>query len=428
MVYPASASSNSFRRGSGSFRSRNRPVSQNRSYQSSSSSQGGYRGAYKRSGRRPYQNRGKISHIPREKYVCAATEVTETESMYVCERTFSDYSVPEILKQSISRRNYLHPTKIQDQVIPSVLAGKDILGLACTGSGKTAAFLIPIISHIYHDNKQRCLIITPTRELAAQIRDQVNWLSAGMNIRSVLTIGGSNLRRQTSDLRRDYSVIIGTPGRLTDLQQRRSIQMDSFGTVVLDEVDRMLDMGFIHDIRGIITSLPERKQSLFFSATISREAERLANEFLKEPIRIQTDEQLPAVSIDQNIVSINPAQNKIDVLHELLKDPEFKKVLVFSRTKHGADKLARVLFQRGLSVDSIHGNKTQGRRMKAINGFKKSLINILVATDVASRGLDVDDITHVINYDEPATYEDYIHRIGRTGRVGKKGHALTFVS
>lgn len=368
------------------------------------------------------------SHIPREKYINTTPQLSEAFSVYVSDRTFNDYAVPALLKNNIASRDFIHPTKIQDQVIPQVLAGKDVLGLACTGSGKTAAFLIPIIAKIHTGERKRCLIITPTRELAAQINAEVGWLARGMNINSVLTIGGSSIGRQMSDLRRNHSIVIGTPGRLTDLNRRRSLQMDAFGTIVLDEVDRMLDMGFIHDIKFLLSLLNKQKQSLFFSATISKEAERLANEILVQPVRIQTDSQMPAGSIEQNIISVGSSQDKVDVLDNLLKQPAFVKVLVFSRTKYGADKLARILLRRGHSVDSIHGNKSQNNRNRAISSFKSDLISVLVATDVASRGLDVDDITHVINYDEPNTYEDYIHRIGRTGRVGKKGNALTFVS
>jgi superfamily II DNA/RNA helicase len=420
----------------GGFR---RTSAQSSSYTSGSSASGGSfspnrSDSYNRPrfGRQPYRQsrgRGRTSYIPREKYINTAPQFSEAVSVYVSDRTFDDYEVPIQLKQNIAGRNFIHPTKIQDQVIPHVLSGKDVLGLASTGSGKTAAFLIPIIAKLYSGAGigGKCLIITPTRELAAQIRDEISWLASGMRITSVLTIGGASLRGQIRELRENHSIVIATPGRLTDLYQRRSVRMEDFSTIVLDEVDRMLDMGFIHDIKFLISTLSQQKQSLFFSATISTQTERLANELLKEPVRIQTDQQLPAVSIEQNIVNVSPSQNKIDVLDDLLKRPEFEKVLVFSRTKHETDRLAKTLFQRGHSVDSIHGNKSQGRRMKAIMGFKRNSIKVLVATDVASRGLDVDDITHVINYDEPASYEDYIHRIGRTGRVGKKGCALTFV-
>jgi superfamily II DNA/RNA helicase len=370
---------------------------------------------------------GRGGFISRDKYVAKAKD-TKTVSIYVENTSFNDFEIDTKLTKNIEFRKYTSPTKIQAEAIPYLLKGKDLLGIASTGSGKTGAFLIPMIDKILKDRTQKCLVITPTRELAFQIQNELREFTRRMNVYSALVIGGANIRKQIYALERNPQFVIATPGRLKDLYERRKIRLDTFNNVILDEVDRMLDMGFIKDITLLISKLSQMKQSLFFSATMNTQAERIANRFLKNPIKVQTEKQSPQANVDQDIVEVTSVYKKLEILHELLIKEGFDKVLIFSRTKRGADKLSYRLRDRGFKVDAIHGDKTQYKRTTAITNFRTNRINILVATDVASRGIDIPDITHVINYDEPATYEDYIHRIGRTGRVGKKGKALTFVS
>jgi ATP-dependent RNA helicase RhlE len=278
-----------------------------------------------------------------------------------------------------------------------------------------------------NDGTQTCLIVEPTRELASQIQDEFRELSRNTNLKSVLIIGGKSIRDQMFILNKRPHFIICTPGRLKDIYERRGVNLDEVNNVVLDEVDRMLDMGFIDDIRFIISKLNPERQSLFFSATMSFKSEAVANSLLKNPVKIEVEKQSPQKNVDQDIVRISGEKRKEDVLYDLLCKEEFKRVLVFTRTKRNADKLSDYLYDKKMNVDALHGGKRQSQRTRIINDFKKGNINILIATDVASRGLDVSDITHVVNYDEPECYDDYIHRIGRTGRAGKKGIALTFI-
>lgn len=408
------------RRPSYGFRSKNKKQYSNRGTLRSYSS---YNDRYfKRGGRSRQGSR----YISRDKYISKARE-SDTPSIYVSDRSFNDFDLSPEIQRNIKARKYTNLTKIQAQAIPYILEGKDLLGIACTGSGKTGAFLIPMIDKILKDRRQKCLVITPTRELAFQIQDELRQFTRGTSIRSVVVIGGASMHRQILAIERDPQFVIATPGRLKDLFERRKIRLEKFNNVILDEVDRMLDMGFVRDISFLISKLPKQKQSLFFSATVAQKAERIAHTLLRNPVKVQTEKQLPIKNVDQDIVEVKSVFKKVEVLHNLLIKEDFEKVLIFSRTKRGADKLTYELRDRGFNVDAIHGDKTQFKRTTTIAKFRANTINILVATDVASRGIDIPDITHVINYDEPATYEDYIHRIGRTGRVGKKGTALTFV-
>ena len=270
------------------------------------------------------------------------------------------------------------------------------------------------------------LVVVPTRELAFQIDEELRAFAAGSGLYSAACIGGAPIGKQITELRHGPQFVIGTPGRLKDLMQTRHLDLGGFKTVVLDEADRMLDMGFINDMRFMMDRLPKERHTLFFSATLSREIEALIHDFLKDPARVSVKTRDTAKNIDQDIIRIR-GKNKYDVLKELLAEEGFDKVLVFSRTKHGAEKLSKALKADGISSQSIHGNKTQVARQKALDEFKDGKVRVLVATDVAARGLDISDISHVINYDVPATYDDYVHRIGRTGRADKKGKALTFV-
>ena len=277
------------------------------------------------------------------------------------------------------------------------------------------------------DSSQRFLIVVPTRELAMQIQDEFMQLARNTGMRSVLIMGGNSMGKQIGVLKRDPNFVIATPGRLKDLVGRKAIDLLRINNVVLDEVDRMLDMGFIEDIRFIISKLNEKKQSLFFSATMNKKSEEIANTLLKRPVKIHVEEEVRGKNVDQDVIRLKDGENKFDVLCEYINKEEFKKVLIFTRTKRQADTLSNKLIEKGIKVNALHGDKRQSQRTRIIDSFKKDYLNILIATDVASRGLDINNITHVINYDMPENYDDYIHRIGRTGRAGKKGYALTFV-
>lgn len=339
---------------------------------------------------------------------------------------FSDFLIAEQIKVNIQNKGYTTPTAIQDQVIPQVLEGRDVIGIANTGTGKTGAFLIPLVNKVLYNRSQKVLIVAPTHELAVQINEELKIFAKDMNIYSVLLIGGSGMFSQIQGLRKQHDFVIGTPGRIKDLKMRGKLNLANYNNIVLDEVDRMLDMGFIHDMKFIISHLPGHRQSLFFSATFPPQVAPIAQTLLRNPITISVKSQETARNIDQDIIKIN-GRNKIDVLHNLLTEDGFDKVLVFGRTKWGIEKLSKTLQLRGFKAQAIHGNKNQNQRQRALDQFKREEIQVLLATDVASRGLDIDDVTHVINFDAPMSYEDYVHRIGRTGRADKKGKAITFV-
>lgn len=371
-------------------------------------------------------NQVKRSRIDVSRFVCQAQKV-ETEVKYVPQNQFADFNVNSKLKQNIASRGYGNPMPIQDQAIPHILMGKDLVGIANTGTGKTAAMLIPLIDKVFNDRSQKIIIITPTRELAFQIEDEFRQFAQNLGIWSVVCVGGMNINRQIINLRRNPNFVIGTPGRLEDLIQRKILDLSRFKNIVLDEVDRMFDMGFYNDIKKLLSYLPAERQSLFFSATISSSINDLIQKFLKNPITISVKTGETAANVDQNIIRTSGYSQKIETLHQLLVKEEFKKVLIFGQTKRGVEKLSRTLYERGFKSQSIHGDKNQHKRQKALDLFKAEQINILVATDVAARGLDIPDVSHVINFDIPNTYEDYVHRIGRTGRANKTGQALTFV-
>lgn len=411
----------------------------NSSSSSSSSSRGGFRSNNKRGGfgggRRSFGHGGgrrgggrggfKSSFKFDLNLLVRKAEVVE-QAPYANVNVFNDFNIHEKLKANIRNCGYDAPTPIQDQSIPHVLQGRDVVGIANTGTGKTAAFLIPIINQTFLDKDHRVLIIAPTRELAEQIENEFRKFSIGMGVYSTLCIGGSNIAGQIQRLRRNPNIVIGTPGRLKDLHQRKALNLHTFKTIVLDEVDRMLDMGFIVDIKYLISNLAQQRQSLFFTATMSHEVIGVMNSLMVDPITVSVKSGETAKNVDQDIVRVHGRQ-KIEVLHDLLIQEEFLKVLVFGKTKHGVEKLENELLDRGFKVASIHGDKRQSQRKRALDLFRRSQIKILLATDVASRGIDVADITHVINYDLPESYEDYVHRIGRTGRINKKGVALSFV-
>ncbi len=351
----------------------------------------------------------------------------QEEVIYTPHNTFADFAIVDALKENIASHGYTHPTPIQDQSISPILEGRDLIGLANTGTGKTAAFLIPIINKLYKDRNQQALIIAPTRELATQIQDELRKFTRDMKLHSTLLIGGANISRQMHEIRRNPHVVIATPGRLKDLIQRDAIFLEDFSTFVLDEVDLMVDIGFINDIRFFISYLPEVRQSLFFSATISPKVKEILSQFVQNPVTVSVKVQDTSQNVDQDVIRVTHRDQKIDQLHNLLITDGFDKVLIFGRTKHGVEKLSKDLEGRGFKVGAIHGNKKQGQRQRTLDSFKRNEIQVLLATDVAARGLDIDNVTHVINYEIPETYDDYIHRIGRTGRAGRQGVALTFV-
>lgn len=379
-----------------------------------------------RSGPSRFAARKKSSKLDISFFIKKAAVPSIVREVFVPEHSFADFELNSQLLHSIKQSGYLQPTPIQDKIILSVLGGKDVVGLANTGTGKTAAFLIPFIQKVLQNSQEQILIVTPTRELAIQIEEELQGITKNMHIYSTTCVGGEPIWIQVRKLRHRNNFIIGTPGRLLDLVKRGTLVLHGVHTVILDEADRMLDMGFINDIRLLIGYLPKERQTLCFSATMSKKIEALTSDFLKNPsiISVKTTE-IPE-NIEQDIVRIRDL-NKVDVLCDLLQNNEFKKVLVFGRTKRGIENLSRTLIRRGVKVESIHSNKTQAQRRRALLSFKNNRVQALVATDVAARGLHIENVTHVINYEIPETYDDYIHRIGRTGRGTQQGQALTFV-
>jgi ATP-dependent RNA helicase RhlE len=339
--------------------------------------------------------------------------VTDPE-MYEPKHKFTEFGLDAKLAFAVTSSGITSPTPIQDQIIPHILEGRDVIGLANTGTGKTAAFLVPLIDKTLREYNRQTLILAPTRELAIQIEEELRKFTKNFKIYSTVCVGGMNIRPQINGLRRKNHFIIGTPGRVLDLMDRGLIRPQTITTVVLDEADRMLDMGFIHDMRKILEDIPKDKETLFFSATMSKDIERLVNDFLNNPITVSVKKKDITGSIEQDVIRYG-TNDKFDTLVDLLKKPEFKRVLIFGAMKHSVEKLGKSLNQSGVRAESIHGNKSHPQRQRALQRFKRGDVTVLVATDVAARGIHVDDVTHVINYDLPSSYEDYVHRIGRTG-------------
>jgi superfamily II DNA/RNA helicase len=348
------------------------------------------------------------------------------EAPYVPKHTFNDFGLEKELAESIGAMGLVTPSAIQDQVIPLILEGNDVVGLAQTGTGKTAAFLVPVIHKTLLQRGRMTLILTPTRELAIQVEQELRKLTPRMNLHSTVCVGGMNIRPQIMGLRRKNHFIIGTPGRVQDLIDRGHIKPAGFTTIIFDEADRMLDMGFIHDMRQILKDVPDERETLFFSATMSKSVEGLVGEFLRNPITVSVRKTDITSSVTQDVVRYEH-HSKFDTLVSLLKKEEFTRVIIFGAMKHSVEKLSLELVHSGIKADAIHGNKSHPQRQRALKNFKDGRVQVLVATDVAARGIHVDDVSHVINYDLPGSYEDYVHRIGRTGRSDKRGQALTFV-
>ncbi|MDO8551681.1 MAG: DEAD/DEAH box helicase [bacterium] len=374
------------------------------------------------------RNQRRMKSLPNDPnlFIRKASQNSTTEE-FVAQNSFESFNLAPILKSNIDYKGYKTPTPIQDQAIRHILEGRDLIGLAETGTGKTAAFLIPLIQKMFTDRNSRTLVITPTRELAVQIQDEFRSFAHQTNLYSSLIIGGANMKRQIQSLQGNPHLVIATPGRLKDLIGQKAIHLGNYTNIVLDEVDLMVDIGFINDVKFFMGLLPQKRQSLFFSATISPKIQGILQVFVNNPVTVSVKKQEIPENIDQDVIRVSNPVEKLDKLHDLLIREGFDKVLIFGRTKHGIEKLNKALVSRGFKVGAIHGNKRQSQRQRVLQSFKASEIQILLATDVASRGLDIPNVTHVINYELPETYEDYIHRIGRTGRAGKIGMALTFV-
>src|SRR3989338_3067752 len=353
------------------------------------------------------------------------------EKPYVSKHTFADFPFNAQLHKNIAKAGYIHPRPIQDQSIHAILEHRDVFGMANTGTGKTAAFLLPLIEKISktkgQNKRETVLIMAPTRELALQIESDFKNLAFGFGMFSVACVGGLPIMRQIGEIKRGVSFVIGTPGRLRDLLDRKVLDLSTCHSVVLDEADRMLDMGFRDDMVYIIGKTAKEKQTLFFSATLSSEIKKLTEQYLKNPAFISVITGVTAKNIDQDVIRVRSKEEKLEKLHEVLKKDGSDKVLIFREMKHSVDTLAKELSHMGFKVGGIHGDKRSRERIRILDSFKQDKINILIATDVAARGLDIPDVTHVINYDVPQTYDTYVHRIGRTGRSGKAGTALTFV-
>jgi ATP-dependent RNA helicase RhlE len=345
--------------------------------------------------------------------------------------TFSNLNLIEPLVAALSKKGYTEPTPIQQQAIPSLLEGRDIFGCAQTGTGKTAAFALPILQLLHTGKKEaghriKALVLAPTRELALQINESFSAYGTNLGIRHTVVFGGVSQLAQTTAIKKGIDVLIATPGRLLDLMQQGFIKLNHIEFFVLDEADRMLDMGFINDIKKIITKLPSKRQTFFFSATAPAEIMSLANSLLHNPVKVNvTPVSSPASLVKQYVYHVKK-EDKRTLLKHVLKNDSIEHALVFTRTKRGADRVVKELNKSGIKAEAIHGDKSQGARERALNGFKKRTIRILVATDIASRGIDVDKLSHVINFEIPEQAETYVHRIGRTGRAGESGTALSF--
>jgi len=346
--------------------------------------------------------------------------------------SFSQLGLIPALERAVAGEGYVEPTPIQTRAIPFVLAGRDLLGLAQTGTGKTAAFALPILQRLAKQAPAgksrpiRCLVLTPTRELASQIQDSFATYGKHLPLTSFVIFGGVGMEAQKQALRTGMDILVATPGRLLDLAGQGLVELKGLEVFVLDEADRMLDMGFIHDVRKVIRLLPRLRQTLFFSATMPREAQELADQLLKHPETVAVAPPSTTVEqVDQEVYFVEKADKRA-LLVDVLRDQAMRRVLVFSRTKHGANRIAEHLVKAGIGAEAIHGNKSQNARERALAGFKAGKIRVLVATDIAARGIDIDDVTHVVNFDVPEVPETYVHRIGRTARAGATGMALSF--
>ena len=352
------------------------------------------------------------------------------EKPYIPERTFSELPLDGRLKDRIANKGFVNPTEIQDKTIEDLIAGHDLMGIANTGTGKTGAFIIPVIQQLLTSGAaNRALILVPTRELALQVEEEFKSLTQGLKLFCTCLIGGTSVGRNIQQLRRTNHVIIGTPGRVQDLIDRRALRLQNFSTLILDEFDRMLDMGFVNDVMRITDEMIDKKQTILFSATVNNKQKTSIAKLLDNPKEVRVSSgKTSAGHIEQNIVRIGRGEDKFDVLLNVIKQDDCYRVLVFAETKRWVGRLTTQLKKAGVMADEIHGDKSQSYRQRALQKFKAGKIQVLVATDVAARGIDVDDISLVVNYELPQDMESYVHRIGRTGRAGKPGKALTLVA
>jgi ATP-dependent RNA helicase RhlE len=397
------------------------PINSRRGYAYKSS-----RTPYSRPPREQRANKPKHGqYIDPAKFVKVA-EPVKMES-YVPKHKFIDFAIDSRLQANIIQKGFDTPTPIQDQTIALGLEGKDVIGIANTGTGKTAAFLVPILHQLMTDRQARALIVAPTRELAQQIETERRNLSKSGGVYGALLIGGSSYGPQLRDLRSNPNIVIGTPGRIKDHIEQRSLDLSRFNLVVLDEVDRMLDMGFVNDVKLLLSKLAEKRQSFYFSATMDPRVSGLITGFSPEAVTVSVKQGDTSSNVHQDVIPYAGKTNKLEALHTLLIEPVVSKAIVFESTQRGVERLESELRNRGFDVAAMHGGKSQGQRKRALDSFKDGKVKIMIATDVAARGIDVADVSHVVNYGMPQTYEDYTHRIGRAGRAGKIGYALTFV-
>ncbi len=368
----------------------------------------------------------KKDYIHPSRFIQSAKPVTQSDASLLT-RKFTDFAIIPLIKTNLAKMGFAITTPIQDQTIPSGLAGQDVVGIANTGTGKTAAFAVPVLQQLITNKNKYALIMAPTRELAQQIEEQCKSIARGSGLNGALLIGGVNMGPQLRDLRSKPQIVVGTPGRIKDHIEQGTLHLSKFNIIVLDEVDRMLDMGFINDIKHILGRTAPLKQSFFFSATLDQRVKTIIDGYSPSPVHVMLKTGETSDFVDQNIVTYAGSGEKIVKLHDLLSQKNVIKALVFDDTHRSVERLSKELQSRGFESDTIHGGKSQGQRQRALGKFKSNQINVLVATDVAARGIDVTDISHVINYSTPRSYNDYIHRIGRAGRAGQLGYALTFI-
>jgi len=369
----------------------------------------------------------KVSTLDPELFVKKAVHTKETT--YISSRKIADLPVDGRLIANLTKKGYTLPTEIQDKTLEAILGGRDLLGIAQTGTGKTGAFLIPLVNRLLGSGPAfQILVVVPTRELAVQVETEFKSITKDLGLYSACFIGGTSVHKDIQTLRRPCHVVIGTPGRLLDLASQKVLDFRHFKGLVLDEFDRLLDMGFLKDIQHIIRAMVNRRQTVLFSATEEKSQRKVIEEILSEPVQVRVSTgNVTADRIDQDIIRVKEGENKFQLLLSMMDDVSFQKVLIFAETKHWVKKVCRKLQQAGIIADEIHSNKSQNYRLKALNDFRSGKTRVLIATDVAARGLDITEVSHVINFQQPRNFDSYIHRIGRTGRAGKAGKAFTFI-
>jgi len=378
--------------------------------------------------RTPDKKKNNTKSLNPDLFIKKAGTVSKKE--YKSFRLIDQLPVSRSIITNLQNKGYTSPTEIQDKTIDAILSGKNLMGLAQTGTGKTGAFLIPLIHNLVQKETMfQVLVVSPTRELAMQIDAEFKSIAVGLNLYSTCLIGGTSVQRDVSNLRRPSHIVVGTPGRIADMVRQRALRLNTFTILVLDEFDRLLDMGFATEIQRLVDGMNNRRQTILFSATEDKSQRKLIGELLDNPYEVRVrNENICADNIDQDIVTVKDGEKKIDLLLKMVRDKSFEKVLVFADTKRVVSRICRDLRNGGIKVDEIHGDKSQNYRIKALDSFKNRKIQVLVATDVAARGLDISHVSHVINFQQPKDMESYIHRIGRTGRAGASGKALTFVN